>query len=171
MQARGFFTLITLTALVIAAAVALTVFKAPPKPDTSAGSPALPQVSQRAADIGSIIVQRDKGTVTLTRGPSGWSVAERNNYPADPAKADVADQEHQDGCATHQHRGWLGIAGDKEDHHGRHRERDPDVGNLRQARATGHGGRALLQPLSAGVPPSPLSRAFQIELTDFILKG
>jgi hypothetical protein len=86
MQGRGFLALVALTALVVIAAVALSIVKAPPKLDASAGSPALPQVSQRAPDIGSIVVQRDKGTVTITRGASGWSVAERNNYPADPAK-------------------------------------------------------------------------------------
>ena len=87
MQARGFFALIALTAAVVTLAVALSIIKAPPTPNSSAGSPALPQVAQRAADIGSIIVQRDKGTVTLTRGASGgWSIAERNDYPADPAK-------------------------------------------------------------------------------------
>jgi hypothetical protein len=46
----------------------------------------LPSVAARPAEIGTIAVRRDKGTLTLERGQSGWTVAERNHYPADPGK-------------------------------------------------------------------------------------
>lgn len=86
MQARGFFALLALTALVIVAAAALSIGRSGPSVEAGAGRPVLPAVAQRAPDIGTVAVKRDKGALTLVRGQAGWTVAERNNYPADPAK-------------------------------------------------------------------------------------
>jgi hypothetical protein len=86
MQARGFYTLLGVTAIVVAAAIALSIGHGAARPEADAGKIVLPSVYARSADIGTIAVKRDKGTLTLERGKDDWTVAERDHYPADPAK-------------------------------------------------------------------------------------
>jgi hypothetical protein len=86
MQARGFYALLAVTASVVVVAVVLSLGQATTRPDANAGATVLPTLAERPADIGAILVRRDKATLTLERGQSGWTVAERNHYPADPAK-------------------------------------------------------------------------------------
>jgi hypothetical protein len=86
MQARGFYALLALTLAVVLAAVALSFGGDGPRREASAGATVLSNVAARAADIATVAVRRDKGTLTLQRGEAGWTIAERSHYPADPGK-------------------------------------------------------------------------------------
>lgn len=86
MQARGFYTLLGVTAVVVAAAIALSLGHGTARPDADVGAIVLPSVYARSGEVGTIVVKRDKGTLTLQRGKDGWTVAERSSYPADPTK-------------------------------------------------------------------------------------
>ena len=86
MQAKGFLVLLAVTGAVVVAAAALSFGRSGPSVEAGAGRAVVPAVAQRAQDVGTVAVKRDKGTLTLVRGQAGWTVAERNNYPADPAK-------------------------------------------------------------------------------------
>ncbi|MBX6367366.1 MAG: DUF4340 domain-containing protein [Rhodospirillales bacterium] len=90
MQARGFYGLLGVTAIVVVVALALSFTRSEPRVDSDIGKAVLPTVNERPSDIAVIAVKRDKGTVTLRRGQSGWTVAERNDYPADPGKVRAA---------------------------------------------------------------------------------
>src|SRR5689334_19335209 len=86
MQARGFYALLGGTAIVVVAAIALSIGHGSAQPEADAGKIVLPSVYARSADVGTIAVKRDKGTLTLKRGKDGWTVAERDHYPADATK-------------------------------------------------------------------------------------
>jgi Domain of unknown function (DUF4340) len=86
MQARGFYALLAVTAAVVVVAIALSIGRAPHRTEANSGEAVLPAVASRSADVGAVAVKRDKGSVTLQRGQSGWTITERNDYPADPAK-------------------------------------------------------------------------------------
>jgi len=86
MQARGFYALVAVTIAVVVVAVILSITHAGPRPEANAGSAVLPAVASRAGEIGSIAIRREKGSITLQHGQAGWTVAERNNYPADAGK-------------------------------------------------------------------------------------
>jgi hypothetical protein len=86
MQARGFYALLGVTAVVVVAAVALSLGHGPARSEADAGAIVLPSVYARSGEVGTVVVKRDKGTLTLQRGQNGWTVAERDNYPADSAK-------------------------------------------------------------------------------------
>jgi hypothetical protein len=86
MQARGFYALLGVTAVVVVAAIALSLGHGSARPEADVGAIVLPSVYARSAEVGAIVVKRDKGTLTLQRGQNGWTVAERGNYPADSGK-------------------------------------------------------------------------------------
>jgi hypothetical protein len=86
MQARGLYALLGVTAVVVVAAGALSIGHGTARSDAGAGAIVLPSVFARSGEVGTIVVKRDKGSLTLQRGKDGWTVAERDGYPADSTK-------------------------------------------------------------------------------------
>jgi hypothetical protein len=84
---------LTLAAAVAVALVALLASQRAPEPEGSLlAGPVLPGLSERLNDVASIrIVQAgDQPVLTLARSGDGWTVAERDGYPANAGKVRTA---------------------------------------------------------------------------------
>lgn len=86
MTARAFL-IIALFALVAVAGAAMTLLgRAPLRAEAEVGAPLLPGLAERSGTVAEIAVRGPLGGVTLTRGTAGWTVKERDGYPAVPGK-------------------------------------------------------------------------------------
>lgn len=85
MRARTFVALLIATVVAVAAAVASGVLQ--PRPETVAGigEPFFPDLQGQAqsGQVAALKVRKGAETITVTLGPNGWRVENRNGYPAD----------------------------------------------------------------------------------------
>lgn len=85
----SFKTLLIVTGVVAAAAVAVVSMKSKPVATTE-GGPALPSLQSGVNDVGAITVIRSSGTTTVTRDGGRWIVPAKEGFPADPEKIRTA---------------------------------------------------------------------------------
>ena len=86
MQAKGALALAAAAAVsaVVAAAVAFT--GGPAAIDPLVGKPVLPKVAPELADVAKVVLLHAGNTITFVQQDKVWKVAEKDDYPADPAK-------------------------------------------------------------------------------------
>jgi hypothetical protein len=88
-MSSSFKTLLIVTGVVAAAAVAVVSMKSKPAATTE-GGPALPSLQTSVNDVGTITVIRSSGTASVTRDGSRWIVPTKEGFPADPEKVRTA---------------------------------------------------------------------------------
>lgn len=91
MQRRGLLALIVLTAVVLVAAVAVSLPHGGGRgnggnAETAAGMPVLPRLTASLGDVATLAVKHADAGLTLERRDDKWVVAEKGGYPADEAK-------------------------------------------------------------------------------------
>ncbi|MBY0113484.1 MAG: DUF4340 domain-containing protein [Phycisphaerales bacterium] len=88
-MSSSFKTLLIVTGVVAAAAVAVVSMKSKPAATTE-GGPALPSLQSGVNDVGAITVIRSSGTASVTRDGNKWIVPAKEGFPADPEKIRTA---------------------------------------------------------------------------------
>lgn len=88
MDSKRFSILAGIALVAIAVAVWLVLKRAPESEGSLAGGKVLPALADKVNDVATLrfVQAGDKPLLTLDRGESGWTVAERDGYPADVAK-------------------------------------------------------------------------------------
>jgi hypothetical protein len=86
MQSKGLTALVIAAVVVAATAIALSRGGGPSAPDAGSGQAALAGLADRIGDAAALKISGAGGSVTLQRQGSGWTVAEKGGFPADPAK-------------------------------------------------------------------------------------
>jgi hypothetical protein len=92
MNNKRFPILVAIAAVAIAIAVFLGLRRAPEQEGSLVGGPVIEGLAERLNNVASmkIVKAGDKPFLTLNRIDGGWTVAERDGYPADPAKVRLA---------------------------------------------------------------------------------
>jgi len=86
MQSGKLLTLVGVTVLVAAGAVAATLMGPRQKVDPQTGKRVLPAVEQKLGDISKLALTKAETKLTLQKKGEAWVVVEKNDYPADPVK-------------------------------------------------------------------------------------
>jgi hypothetical protein len=87
MQKNRLIALFVVTAIVVVAAIGLTLAGGGSAPDRGAGERVAPELASHVGDVATITVARAAGAFNVVRQADGnWGVAEKSNYPADTAK-------------------------------------------------------------------------------------
>jgi len=82
MNSRTLIALLASLAVLVALAIAVSVSQ---RPDQAAGGPFLPGLREQLNEVSQIVVRTggNRTVATLKRNGDGWTLAERNDYPAD----------------------------------------------------------------------------------------
>ena len=88
-MSSSFKTLLIVTGVVAAAAVAVVSMKSKPAASTE-GGPALPALQTGVNDVGTVTVLRSSGTPSIVREGGRWIVPAKEGFPADPEKVRTA---------------------------------------------------------------------------------
>jgi len=86
MQTKRVIALMIAAAVSAAVAAAVSLSGGGHRADPLVGTPVLPRVKADPSAVAKVILTHAKGVITFTRSDSGWTVAEKSNFPADPAK-------------------------------------------------------------------------------------
>src|SRR5262245_8255405 len=86
MQKRHLIPLAVVTVMLVAIALAALATGDRGVSQAAPGVRALPALTGRLGEVASVSVAHNGSTVTLLRDGNSWLVAEKGNYPANPAK-------------------------------------------------------------------------------------
>src|SRR5207302_1804042 len=88
MQSKGLLALIGVTAVVTVAAIAVSLGGSRNAAEAGSGEAVLTNFSNKIGDAAALKTSGAGGTLTLQRkaAGSGWGIAEKGGYPADPGK-------------------------------------------------------------------------------------
>jgi hypothetical protein len=90
MRQKGLIGLLVVTLVAVVLAVVLMRGGGSARNDPLAGTPVLPEVGPRIADIGRVTLVHGENKTTLVRQGEGWTVEERGGYQADATKVRAA---------------------------------------------------------------------------------
>ena len=86
MRGKSLFALLLVTAAALILAIFVGRGAGLPRNDPLAGTPVLPEVGKRIAQIGRLTLVHGESKTTLNRQGDNWVIEERDNYPADTDK-------------------------------------------------------------------------------------
>lgn len=86
MQTKGALALAAAAAISVVIVVAATLSGGNPAADPLAGKSVLPTVQPHLAEIAKVVLKRAAGTITLVRRGQVWTIAEKDDYPANARK-------------------------------------------------------------------------------------
>ena len=86
MQTKSVIALMIAAAVSAAVAATVSLSGGGHRADPLAGTPVLPRVKADPSAVAKVILTHAKSVITLTRSDGAWIVAEKSNFPADPAK-------------------------------------------------------------------------------------
>jgi hypothetical protein len=85
MRGKTLAWLLGITLLAVIAAVVVSRGSGP-QADPLAGTPVMPELAPRIADLGKVVINHADQKTTIARNGTAWTIEERGNYPADLGK-------------------------------------------------------------------------------------